>query len=283
MRERASTHGIPVPGFVHALNDDRIARFLRETPTPWVLKPRSAANAFGIRKLTDPNEVWRILDELGGDRSSFLIERFLPGDVCHVDSIVFKGDVLFAEAQRYRRPLMEVAQSGGIFASRTLPRDSAEATELRQLHARVLKEFGFRHGVTHMEFIRASEDGQLYFLETAARVGGAYIYDLVEAATGVNLWAEWAKIEMSQGALTYQLPQARRDYGGIILALARQEKPDTTPFDDPEIVKRIDLKSHIGFVLRSDSPARIESLLETYEARIAADYLATLPPVPPIR
>ncbi len=128
---------------------------------------------------------------------------------------------------------MEVAQSGGIFASRTLPRDSAEAEELRQIHARVLKEFGFRHGVIHMEFIRASEDGRLYFMETAARVGGAYIYDLVEAATGVNLWAEWAKIEMSQGARPYQLPPARHTAGSSWRWLAR-----SNPTPRPSAIRR---------------------------------------------
>ena len=58
-------------------------------------------------------------------------------------------------------------------------------------------------GVSHTEFIR-SHDGELYFLETSARVGGAYIVDVVEAATGINLWREWAKIEIAgeHGAYT---------------------------------------------------------------------------------
>ena len=36
-------------------------------------------------------------------------------------------------------------------------------------------------GVSHTEFIRA-QDGRIYFLETSARVGGAYIVDVVEAS-----------------------------------------------------------------------------------------------------
>ena len=42
-------------------------------------------------------------------------------------------------------------------------------------------------------------DGTFVFLETSARVGGAHIADLVEAATGVNLWVEWARIETAGG------------------------------------------------------------------------------------
>ena len=33
----------------------------------------------------------------------------------------------------------------------------------------------------------------------AARVGGAYIAEVLEAATGVNLWREWARLEIAEG------------------------------------------------------------------------------------
>jgi len=46
-------------------------------------------------------------------------------------------------------------------------------------------------GVTHAEYIRAHADGRYYFLEIAARVGGAFIADLVDVSTGINLWREW--------------------------------------------------------------------------------------------
>ena len=48
----------------------------------------------------------------------------------------------------------------------------------------VLRAFGLRDGVSHTEFIRAHEDGALYFLETSARVGGASIADLIETPAG---------------------------------------------------------------------------------------------------
>ena len=67
---------------------------------------------------------------------------------------------------------------------------------MQAINAQLLEAFGLQRGVSHTEFIRAG-DGQIYFLETSARVGGAYIVDVVEAATGVNLWREWAKIEIA--------------------------------------------------------------------------------------
>ena len=88
---------------------------------------------------------------------------------------------------------------------------------------------GLVRGVAHAEFIRAHADGHFYFLECAARVGGAYINEMVEAATGINLWREWARIEVAGGDGSYKLPPMREDYAGVILSLARQDEPDTSP------------------------------------------------------
>ncbi len=280
MRERCFARGVRVPEFVHALNDERINEYLDRVPAPWLIKPRSAANSFGIKKFHDKAGMWKFIEELGDDRSKWLIERYVPGDVCHVDAISYDGRVLFAEAHRYRRPLMDVAKGGGIFATATVERGSAEEKDLLAMHREVCGHFGLRHGVTHMEFIRG-QDGHLYFLETAARVGGAHIYDLVEATTGVSLWSEWAKLEMGQGETAYQVPPSRKDHGGLVLALSRQEQPDTSQFDDPEIKKRIDLKNHVGLVVVSPSRERVDSLLASYEPRIQKDYLAFMPEAPP--
>jgi hypothetical protein len=76
-------------------------------------------------------------------------------------------------------------------------------------------------------------------LEIAARVGGANIAETVEAATGLNLWAEWASIEIAGEDGSYNVPPHQDDYAGVIISLARQEYPDTSAIDDPEIVYRL--------------------------------------------
>src|SRR5258708_14757365 len=101
-------------------------------------------------------------------------------------------------------------------------------------------------GLSHPEFIKAHDDGRIYFLETSAGVGGANTADLVEAATGINLWAEWAKVEIAGGKSAYTAPVRREDYAGLLVSLARQEHPDTSPFDDTEIVWRMAKANHVG-------------------------------------
>jgi biotin carboxylase len=281
MRARARDRGIDIPDFVHVLNQAKIHRFLETVPAPWLLKPRSEASSVGIKKFDRAEDVWKAIEELGDAQSTYLIERMIPGDVLHVDSIVSERKVVFAEVHQYRKPLFELLhQGGGIFSTRTVPRGGALEKAALEAHAKVVEHLNLVRGVTHTEFICGRDDGKLYFLETAARVGGAHIADLVEASTGLNPWREWAKIEISQGEEPYELPEVRKDYAGLILSLARQETPDTSAYDDPEVVWRLDghPPHHVGLIVRSSSYERVEELLGNYEPRIARDFMATLPP-----
>lgn len=277
MRMRAAEAGLNVPDFIHVLHHSRVAEFLGRLSAPWVLKPRSMAGAIGIRKVHSAGEFWGIVDSLGDEQSSFLVERFVPGDIFHVDSIVYESEVLFAIASAYGTPPLEVAHGGGVFTTRILERDSEIARRLLGENKRVLAALGLLRGVSHTEYIVGREDGRVYFLETSARVGGAHIADLVEAATGINLWAEWAKVELAAGKVAYAPPAARQDYAGLLVSLARQEHPDTAPFADPEIVWRMDQSHHIGLIVRSPDPARIRELLTDYAGRVARDYHASAP------
>ena len=120
MRMQAQEAGIAVPPFVHLLNHDRIRAFTEQVSPPWVLKPRSQASAMGIKKVNNADELWRLIEAMGDEQSFFLLERFVPGDIYHVDSVVFDSTVRFARAHRYVETPIRVAQEGGIFCSHTV-------------------------------------------------------------------------------------------------------------------------------------------------------------------
>lgn len=278
MRERASARGVRNPEFVRVVCNEEIREFAERVPPPWMLKPRSEASATGIRKIRSGDELWTEVELLGDRRSWFVLEQMIPGDVFHIDTLAWNGAIVFSQASRYRRPLFEVAHEGGIFASTTLVTESEEARALLECTRQLGEAFKFVRGVMHTEFIRSTEDGEYYFLETAARVGGAHIAEMVEAASGVNLWEEWARIEISQGESPYSPPVRTSDASGLIVSLSRQEFPDTTEYIDPEIWMRLsEKKNHVGFVLKSNDPERVHALIEEYVPRIQRDFHAALP------
>jgi biotin carboxylase len=274
---RALDRKVRVPDFVPVVNHGDIQYYMDHVPAPWVLKPRQEASAIGIKKIHAAAELWPVLEELGDKQSTFLLEKFVPGDVYHVDSVVSESQILFSNVSKYGKPPMNVAH-GGVFTTFTVPRDSEDDSALRAINADLIAALGLLRGVAHAEFIRAEADGQFYFLECAARVGGAYINEMVEAATGINLWREWARIEVSGGDGSYELPPIREDYAGVILSLARQEEPDTSPYNDPEIFLRIKKHHHAGLVLKSSDPQRIPFLLQNYAPRFVEEFMAVEPP-----
>ena len=277
MRQQARESGILVPEFTPVLNYDDLREFMAYLAGPWLLKPRSQASGIGMKKIQTADELWPWLDQLGDKQSEYVLEQFIPGSVFHVDGIVSDRAVLFAEAHTYGTPPLDVSHQGGVFTTRTVARDSADAVALKEIHNKLIHGLGLARGVTHAEFLKAYSDHRFYFIEVAARVGGAYISNMIETATGVNLWREWAHLEVAAGKMPYQLPQAREDYSGVIVSLARQQEPDTSGYADPEIVERITKYHHAGFVLKSPSPFRIEELLASYRQRFTVDFLAREP------
>jgi biotin carboxylase len=305
MRAKAREQRLPQPDFVPLFNSATIEEFMKRTAAPWMLKPRIGASSMGIRKLHEPEAVWSALAELD-EREAFhetaafhLLEQYIPGDVYHVDSLVEGGKIVFASVERYGVPPFDVTHFGGVTLSHTVRHGSQEERVLIALNKKLLDGFGFRRGVMHAEFIRraasqklsgsrisrssraserTSRNDQFYFLEVAARVGGAYTTDTIECVSGINPWREWAKIELATPERPYVLPPVRREYGGIALSLARQEHPSTSHYTDPEIVYRVCKRWHVGLIVRSPDYDRVMDLLTQYERRFREEFTTVAPP-----
>jgi biotin carboxylase len=276
--------GINVPEFVPLVNADEVREFMERVPGPWIIKPRSDVSAIGIRKVQETEEVWRAIDEMNErenlrERASYyLLARFIPGEVFHVDSVVNDGKVVFAGTNQYGRPPMQVAHQGGAYISRTLARGSAEEKTLLSTNKKLIQALELERGATHAEFIKSDADGKFYFLEIAARVGGAYIADVLEAASGINLWREWARLEIADGKGPARITPLRKDYAGIILSLAKQEEPDTSGYVDEEIIYRVKKRHHAGLIVRAPRLERVNELLDDYGRRFVEDFVAVAPP-----
>ena len=275
--------GIDVPEFVALLNPEEVRAFMERVPGPWVVKPRSDVSAIGIRKVEEAAEVWRLMDEMNErqnlrERASYyVLARFIPGEVFHVDSVVSDGKVVFAGVNQYGKPPMQVAHHGGAYISRTVARGSADEKTLLTINKRLVKALGLERGATHAEFIKSTADGKFYFLEIAARVGGAYISDVLEAASGVNIWREWARMEIANSSPARITPK-RKEYAGIILSLAKQEQPDTSNYVEEEIVYRVKKRHHAGLIVRAKTLDRVNELLDDYSKRFVDDFVAVMAP-----
>lgn len=283
MRNIAVAAGIACPEFVSVLNRDEIDTYLGNVDGPWIIKPRFEVSAFGIRKCEAAEEVWDVVADLDGRNnwrdhpSQFILEKFIEGNVFHVDSVVEKGKVIATGVSRYGTPPFSVTHYGGVFTSSIVSYRSKERKALEKLNQQLLSAFHYDKGVSHAEFLQGAEDGEFYLLEVACRVGGAYIANVLEHACNFNLWREWAKLETATDENPYQPPTLRKDFAGVALALANTDAPDTGHYIDEEIVYRVSKPKHVGLIVYSKKQKRVDELLGSYSERIASDFLAVMP------
>lgn len=283
MRNIAAAAGIPCPEFTGVFNQTDIADFLEHVEMPVIVKPRFEVSAFGIRKCETKEQVWGVLNDLDQRNnwrdhpSQFILERFIKGEVYHVDSIVDGGKVLAAGVSRYGTPPFSVSHYGGVFTTSIVAYRSKARKELEGLNKQLLSAFKYERGVSHAEFLHCETDGKFYLLEVACRVGGAYIANVLEHACNFNLWREWARLETSTEEEPYSLPKLRKDFAGVALALAKTDSPDTSHYVEDEIVYRVAKPKHVGLIFYSKKEKRVAELLSNYSERITADFLAVAP------
>lgn len=278
MRIQAQDSGIKVPAFTALFNDAAVNLFADTVAAPWLIKPRSEASATGIQKIHSKDELWEVIDSLGDDRHKYLVEKFAPGDVYHVDSLNYEKKVLFTRVSQYLDTPFEVAHGGGVFRSHTIAFNLKDDKGLKAMNKKVMKSFGMKHGASHTEFIKSHETGEYFFLETSSRVGGANLAEMVDASSGINLWEEWAKIENAVlKGYDFELPEVHDKYAGIVVSLSRFEHPDTSSFTDAEIVWRMDKPWHIGLIVAADTRERVLELLDAYTQRISTEFHASAP------
>ena len=277
MRTTARDAGIPVPEFTGLFHDDEVARFCERVPAPWMHKPRSEASAVGITKVLNQQQLWDILRGQGDKRSFFLLERFLPGDVFHVDSLVNDGRIVFAAAHQCGTPPFTVAHGGGIYTSFTLPEGSPDETALLALNEKLIPTLGLKRGSCHAEYIK-SASGEFHFLEAGARVGGVHIAELIECTRGINPWAGWAELEVAHlRGESWTVPTGFRKQGALINTLSRTESVDYKNLGVEGIAYEVKEKYHAGLVVVADTHEEMCARRDDVVRKFAGEISAVLP------
>lgn len=265
MRLHALSCDVRVPYFAAAADRAAVGLMFDRVPAPYILKIRDGLGASNLTRLPDRESAWRAIDALGNQAERYLVEQFVAGDVFHVDAVTQDGEPRFAIASRYGLPLLDVVQ-GGNFVSYTIERKSDLSERLLEANRRIIQGFGFRRGITHIEFIVGAHDQEVYFLEGASRMAAARIPWVIEQATGVSLHREWASLEALDD---HQVARPRDGYAGIVATVAKRGPTDLSSFDDPHIVWRSPDPYVPGLIVRSDDPEVLLSRIRDFDRRFS--------------
>ena len=132
-------------------------------------------------------------------------------------------------------------------------------------------------GVSHTEFIRAPTTADWCFLETSARVGGAFIVDTIEAATGINLWREWAKIEIAGEERRVRRAAASRRLRRHRPVAGAAGRARHVALHRPRDRAADSKHHHAGLIVRTADSARLDDLLARYADRFHHEFMAWHP------
>jgi hypothetical protein len=254
MKRRAAAAGLPVAAFRVAYTLADVRPKADELGWPVVIKPVLGGGSLDVVVFDGPDAFTQFCASPASESIRrltipLIVERYVELEAeYNCNGIVHDGAVIFAAALRYPFPLLGCP--AGFNASYTLPPEHPDRAEMLDLHARTVRAFGLRSGVTHMEFLK-TPDGMLAG-EIACRPPGGGIPDGIWLQYGVDIWRAFRETSLGlepevrvadRGGLllTYLLPIKR----GRIVRLSTAADLAAVPS-----VVRVDMHKQVGDVMR---------------------------------
>ena len=181
-RELFGRQGLAQPAF-HLARDVSDARRWAAGRYPVVVKPLSEAGSSGVRVVPGARELaaWCAERHSG---PAFLVEQYLSGQEYSVEAIIAAGAVVFSSiTQKTTTPPPYCVE-----IEHRVPAGCAATARERvsELLGRVVSAMGIICGIVHLEF-RLEPTGP-HIMEVAVRTPGDLIMEVVQYATGVDLF-----------------------------------------------------------------------------------------------
>ncbi|GIJ79201.1 ATP-grasp domain-containing protein [Micromonospora phaseoli] len=199
MHRRATELGVAVARSCRPDTRGAVEEFAAETGWPVVIKPYAGWACGDTYRVDSAEELARIWPLFADSRHDYRVEEYVRGVEYHVDSLLRDGETVFEQLSRYTYSILEFRDEPGGTISRKHHLTSAERHVLAA-NATLLRGFGMRTGVAHVEFF-LRDDGEVLFGEAAARAGGGSIVPAIAAGRGINLAGEWCRLELDPGHL----------------------------------------------------------------------------------
>ncbi|MDO4681901.1 MAG: ATP-grasp domain-containing protein [Lautropia sp.] len=149
-----------------------------------VVKPVSSAGTNSVFIIENETDYSLCLDLLAEKRISFEVEEYVSGCLYHCDIIVLHGVPIFVGCMEYAFP-PHMFQKNKPLGGRVVNNKSSVYHELREFSLRALSCLGGVNGSYHMEIFYS--EGELIFLECAARPPGLFVTEAYKMAYGLNI------------------------------------------------------------------------------------------------
>ncbi len=263
MREHALAAGLPGPVYRTVETASEVREFVGVQGLPAVLKPRSSSGSVGVRILRSATDLVELPDRL----ADHVVERFVTGEVAHVDGLLVGGEPVFALPAAYTDLAClahwEDSGSGSLVLGSEHPWHGPLTEELwRVVEALPAAE----DLLLHAEFFVA--EGQRPVLcEIASRLPGHPIPPMINRALGLDLRDTWLGIAAGLPVDVAKIAEAAAQAGPVAnFGLPpRFGRLTSVPIDVPDWVHDLEVLAQPGETWDR----------ERYEARKSGDFVVT--------
>ncbi len=172
MKERATELGIPITKYQYIKNGIIQASDIEEFRLPIVIKSLDESGGRNTEYILDPTTLYSRYIE------NQLLESFVTGFECSVETIVQNGKIIFTNITTYTKK----------YSQNILPSSLGNEIEarVRKYNQIVIEGFGIKNSLCHAEFYIDKE--AITFGEIAIRPPGGYIMHLLELSYGKDFW-----------------------------------------------------------------------------------------------
>lgn len=211
MKQTILAAGLKAPVY-NELNayEDALA-FARQHGFPLIIKPRNGAASIGVMKIDSLQALEEARASISLEDSQ--IEQYIEGVIYHVDGIADNSGVAFSKVSQYVNTCFEFSQ-GKALGSYVLP-DNLFSRQIEQFTEDCLSALGIFNSAFHLEII--CNEGELYFLEVGARVGGGEIPFTMAEVYKIDLYQEWISLQLNSGRSSLRDRESEHYTSGFVL------------------------------------------------------------------
>lgn len=153
---------------------------------PFFVKPTNQFSSKGTMQINELEDFKNWHQRYYNQEEHVEIDEVVSGTLYHCDSFIKDGKILYTQVCEYLYPCYDFIL-GKPLGSFTLPKESDDFKIMDKYNTHVLKQLGLpQGGLTHLEVFKR-HNGELIFLEVAARPAGAQVPIVYQKALNISI------------------------------------------------------------------------------------------------
>ncbi len=244
MRETLDKHGIPSCRHRLARGREEVLAAIAELGLPCIVKPVDGEASTGVARIDSPADIEAALARVGEEtlERRVLVEEFLTGEEFSVEALSTGGRHHVVAITKKFSDARTFVERGHLVPA---PLDTADHEAIVSYVERVLDAFEFHDCPSHTEVMLTADGPRI--IETHNRIGGDSIMDLVELATGVDMYDLVARQSIGED-VTAALPEHVAAERTAVVWYANPDGPPENVLSEVRNVERVRALAHVARV-----------------------------------